>query len=74
MSVDVRTGCGETADLRETDKKGGRHERDTDNINGFNFMYLADPAGISRKDQQQAAVCALASGSAPADDTGFGRV
>ncbi len=50
------------------------YERDIDHINSFNFVRSADPVGIPRKDQQQAAVCTLVSGSASADDTGFGRV
>lgn len=70
-SVGMRTGYGEMPDVRKADKKGGRHERDTDNINGFNFMCPADPAGVPRKYQQQAAVCTLAFGGGPSDDTGF---
>jgi len=47
------------------------YERDTDNINSFDFMRFDGPAGVPRKNQQQAAVCTLAFGGGPSDDSGF---
>lgn len=69
VGAEKSTDCNKSAEME--DKIYGR---DTDNGNGSDTVRPADPADFPRENQQQIAVCALATGGAAADDTGFGTV